>query len=339
MAVLGGRQRSGSGGRRPGSATPDPLRGGGLSGAIPRGVLAGAAFAVPAVAWALLAHLPLAGKAPPPGRLLLVALVAVLLAASVEVVRSVAAAREAPAQRRRIGGPRSFGGLLAVQGLLHAALAVAGCGAGLRAQRSDPLLGVLLCHSGQATAPAGAHAAGAVVGPVLHPGLAAPAHLAGSELAGSELARSGLAHVDPALLAAARRVAAGAGTGSGDAPAGGHRHLGGLAVLGSGSASAAAVALAMLLAHALAAALMFWWARRGAKVLAAAGRLLARRLPALPAASPVPASAPRLLRPRRAHSTGRPRLLLLRHAVARRGPPAPAASRSFRDAPWQVAAV
>ncbi len=108
----------------------------------------------------------------------------------------------------------------------------------------------------------------------------------------------------------------------------------------SGSASAVAAALAMLLAHALAAALMFWWARRGAEALAAAGRLLARRLPVLPAISPVSAPAPRLARTRRAGSAGRrPRLLLLRHAVARRGPPAPGASRSFRDAPWRVAAA
>ncbi|WP_261566173.1 hypothetical protein [Frankia gtarii] len=295
-----------------------------LVGAIPRGALAGAAFAVPAVAWALLAHLPLAGQAPAPGRLLLVALVTVLLAASAETVRSVMAARRADPWARRqphqshqshqIGGPRSFGGLLAVQGLLHAALAAGGYGAGLRAARGDSLLGVLLCHGNQAGASPTVHAAGTAVGP-------------------------GLAHVDPALLAAARRVAA--RTGSGDASAAGHRHLGALAMLGSGagSASAVAAALAMLLAHALAAALMFWWARRGAEVLAAAGRLLARRLPALPAISPVSAPAPRLVRARRAGSAGRPRLLLLRHAVARRGPPAPVASRSFRDAPWRVAAA
>ncbi len=299
-----------------------------LTDAIPRGTLAGAAFAVPAVAWALLAHLPLAGQAPPPGRLLLVVLAAVLLAAAAEIIRSAVAARRAapgarrqhdPRQhdpRRRIGGPRSFGGLLAVQGLLHAALAAAGCGAAPRTARGDPLFGLLLCHDSQAGAASAAHTTGAVVGPALHPGLT---------------------HVDPALLAAARRVSARAG--SGHAPAAGHQHLGGLAALGSGSASAAAVALAMLLTHTLAAALMFWWARRGAEVLAAAGRLLARRLPALPAAPPAPMPAPRLVRPRRARSVGRPRLALLRHAVARRGPPTPLASRSFRDAPWRVAAV
>ncbi len=152
MAVRGGRRRSDPGGRRPGPTSPDPLRpphpshalrpshplhGRVLVGAIPRGALAGAAFAVPAVAWALLAHLPFAGQVPAPGRLLLVALVTVLLAASAETVRSVTAARRAAPwarhQPRRIGGPRSFGGLLTVQGLLHAALAAGGYGAGLRA--------------------------------------------------------------------------------------------------------------------------------------------------------------------------------------------------------------
>ncbi|WP_235949172.1 hypothetical protein [Candidatus Frankia alpina] len=182
---------------------------------------------------------------------------------------------------------------------------------------------MLLCHGSQAGASPAVHAAGTAVGSGLPSGPAAA----------SQLASPGLAHIDPALLAAARQVAA--RTGSGDASAAGHRHLGGLTMLsssssseaGSGSASAVAAALAMLLAHALAAALMFWWARRGAEALAAAGRLLARRLPVLPAISPVSAPAPRLARTRRAGSAERrPRLLLLRHAVARRGPPAPGAS-------------
>ncbi|WP_231861541.1 MULTISPECIES: hypothetical protein [Frankia] len=304
-----------------------------LCAVVPRGALAGAAFAVPAVAWALLAHLPLTGQAPPTRRLFLVALVAVLLAIAAEIVRPVLAGRRAaPAARhqhgprRRIGGPRTFGGLLAVQGLLHAALAAVGCGAAPQAARGDRLLGVLLCHDGRAGAASAVQAARAVVGSALRPGPTAPAQEAGS----------GLAHVDPALLAAARRVAA--GTGSADASAAGHRHVDGLAAFVPASASAGAAALAMLLAHALAAALMFWWARRGAEVLVAAGRLLACRLPTLQATSPRAAPALRFAPIGRAGSRGRPRLLLLRHAVARRGPPVPLAIRSFRDA-WRVAAV
>ncbi|MCM3925150.1 hypothetical protein ND748_26225, partial [Frankia sp. AiPs1] len=145
-----------------------------LTDALPRGTLAGAAFAVPAVTWALLAHLPLAGQAPPPGRLLLVALVAVLLAATAEIVRSVLAGRRGDPRRRhdprrRIGGPRSFGGLLAVQGFLHAALAAAGRGAAPRTARGDSLLAVLLCHGGRTGAPPAVHGAGAVVRSAAHP--------------------------------------------------------------------------------------------------------------------------------------------------------------------------
>ncbi|MCM3926040.1 hypothetical protein ND748_30780, partial [Frankia sp. AiPs1] len=59
----------------------------------------------------------------------------------------------------------------------------------------------------------------------------------------------------------------------------------------------------------------------------------------LPAISPPSAPAPRFAPIGRAGSVGRARLLLLRHAVARRGPPVPLVSTSFRDAPWRVAAL
>ncbi|MCK9893317.1 hypothetical protein [Frankia sp. AgB32] len=258
-----------------------------------RGAGAGAAFAVPAVALALLAHLPFAGRLPPAPWLLGVALAAVVLAAAADGLRAALVTRRGgrtPAWG--VGGPRSFAGLLATQGLLHGALAAQGAVAGRRqaasgdGARLDALVNALLCHSRPARLPGG---------------------------------------LDPALVAAARRAVTrtAPGSGSGGRTAGAHGALGGFAVvLPSGPASSTvAVAVAMPLAHAVAAALTFWWTRRGASLLAGAVRLLAARRRRHPARPPTRAVAPPARPGRHEPAAARLRLTMLRHAVARRGPP------------------
>jgi hypothetical protein len=93
--------------------------------------------------------------------------------------------------------------------------------------------------------------------------------------------------------------------------------------------------LAMLLAHTLAATMMFWWARRGAEMLAAARRLLTDQLGiAWPTSAALATSPPAAAHGRRPVSVPPLPLDLLRHAVARRGPP-----RSFAAClSWNVPA-
>lgn len=187
-----------------------------------------------------------------------------------------------------------------MQGLLHGALAVAG-GRTRVGPRSGPLADLLICH-GRIPAPGTVGGAAAAVRSAAGPS--------------SVSTRSDLARVDPALLAAARRLAE---TRAGNQLPGGH----GVAVL-SGHLPAMVLAAAMPLAHALAAALTFWWARRGARLLGAASRLLGWRCRRLPVASGTWVLGGRrtAVPPQRREPVARPRLGMLRHAVARRGPPA-----------------
>ncbi|SNQ50719.1 conserved membrane hypothetical protein [Frankia canadensis] len=341
--------------------------------AVARAALAGVAFAIPAVGLALLAHAPFAGPAPSARVLAAVTAAALLLAAIGEVVHLSLTTRRSPATSRhtshatrrtshpvrrtshpvrrppraghhasapaprRIGGPRSFGGLLAVQALLHGALALSASGgtgpAGLARGRPGAglLADILLCHD-------------RIPAPGMTGAAAAALRRADAPAALSARFDLGLARVDPALLAAARRLAAQRATGS----VGGH----GAAALAAGAtpgpiagavsrdatgpmpghapASAVALAAAMPLAHAVAAALTLWWVRRGARVLDAASRLLTWRPRGARVPGIMPAPAAGVVRPRRADPIARPRLGLLRHAVARRGPPAGAAVPASR---------
>ncbi|WP_462183517.1 hypothetical protein [Frankia sp. AgKG'84/4] len=269
------------------------------------------AFAVPAVVLALLAHLPFAGRLPPVTWLLEVATAAVVLAAAGGGLRAVLVIRRGdPAPSWGVGGPRSFAGLLATQGLLHGALAVHTTGPGARQATGghdgahlDALINALLCHNRPATLPG---------------------------------------DLDPALVAAARRAIARTSPGAGPGSSGGaHTQHGGFAaMLTSGSASTAALAIAMPLAHAAAAALTLWWARRGASLLVGALRLLAARGRRRPVRPPVLVLAPPARPPCHEPPDALPRLAMLRHAVARRGPPgATRATADHQAAAWQLAAA
>ncbi len=269
-----------------------------------RGIRAGVAFAVPSVMLALLAHLPFAGRLPPAPWLLGVATAAVVLAATGGGLRVVLTTRRGgPAPGWGVGGPRSFAGLLVTQGVLHGALAVHATGPGARRATGG--------HDGASL-------------DVLIDALlchSRPAQLPGD--------------LDPALVAAARRAVARA------SPGGAHGQHGGFAALPtSGSASTVALAIAMPLAHAAAAALTLWWARRGASLLADALRVLAARGRRRPVRQPVLVLAPPARQPGREPPAARPRLAMLRHAVARRGPPgATRATADHQVAAWQLAAA
>ncbi|MEX5635002.1 hypothetical protein [Parafrankia sp. FMc2] len=251
---------------------------------------------MPAVALALLAHLPTArAGTPAPGRVLLVTWVVTCALTAAGIAWRVLRARLEPfawhdsfdrhdpigrlrGARRSGRGLCSFGGTLAVQASLHGAFLT---GAGPTSGTSSPPVDGLLCAASGAGSPdtAGYSSSGLLA-----------AALAG-RTPSSGTGADGPAQAAAALASAGHHT----GVGPGHTPA-------------------------VLLAHTVAAALVVWWTRHGVTVLIATCRAIGSRLPTLRVAlAPV-----RVIRPtvRATRSVG-PRVLDRPWAaIAARGPPA-----------------
>ncbi|WP_050796197.1 hypothetical protein [Parafrankia sp. EUN1f] len=258
----------------------------------------GLGFAVPTVALALLAHLPTArSTGPAAGRVLLVLLMLAVLRAAADLLRPRAV-------RPRAVRPQG----VRLQGL-------DGTWWSARASTGRPALGAVGSVAGLLAVQVMLHAA-FTARPTRAPAGQLAGLLCGAERAAaaggapwfdaSQLRATALAGRPPGSLIATTSTTAAAG-----AARLGPAHLGALHLHSLGPA--------VLLAHSLAAAVVFWWARHGVRAVAAACRILGSRLPTLRAAH-----APTLTRRRvvRAPALRGPRVLERPWAaVASRGPP------------------